>query len=277
VTFALLHQPVGRDPLPKGMPIWRTCLREIAFAGAGEDCTQDPRWIEDEEAYQLLVEIVSGLRSPVLGETEVQAQFKTFLATLSCEHQHVRDVGQRVLADAKTIRCRHLQGFGSHSYGSLAAQHVPGGRRVALVGAGALAADVLAALGAAHSVDRWLRRRTDAGPVFVLAEATAYGVVSAADTTIVVAAPASTADLIPMLRCYPCLREIVDLRGTRERSAWLTDARVVSLDDVFASARDLWSAPGARVAAARRAVLDCARAYRDRDQVRPFGWEDVCA
>ena len=103
--------------------------------------------VTDAEAYALLLEIVCGLRSPLVGETEVQAQFKAFLASLDRRRDApLLRLGQRVLADAKVIRQRHLQGFGAHSYGPLVARHVPEGRRVILVGTGALAAEVAGSL-----------------------------------------------------------------------------------------------------------------------------------
>ena len=70
------------------------------------------------EAYRLLLEILCGLRSPMVGETQVMGQFKAFLASLDREHAWVNRVGQRLLTDARDVRTRHLQGLGSRSYGS---------------------------------------------------------------------------------------------------------------------------------------------------------------
>ena len=58
----------------------------------------------------------------------------------------------------KSIRQRHLQGVGVVAYGALAARLVPAGRRVVIVGTGALAADLSAALAERHHIDQWGRK-----------------------------------------------------------------------------------------------------------------------
>src|SRR6188768_3102899 len=104
VELRLIHQSPQSGPLPAGAILWRTCLREVAFVGSTH-ATSSPAVLKDVEAYTLLLEIVAGLRSPLIGETEVQAQFKAFLAALDPDrHGHVQRLGQRVLADVKTIR-----------------------------------------------------------------------------------------------------------------------------------------------------------------------------
>ena len=113
-------------------------------------------------------------------------------------------------------------------------------------------------------------------PTRLLSSAATWGVISSDRTTLVVAAPVATADLLDLRVCYPRLADVVDLRASAERSAWPADLTVVSLDEVFGAAE---RAPASldRVAAARQAIVAIAREYRPRDHVRPLGWEDVCA
>ena len=102
-----------------------------------------PEAVFDKEAYALLLELVCGLHSPILGETEVQAQFKTFASeAASAGRDTLGRLCQRVLRDAKYVRSTHLQGFGAHSYGALALRHFRGSR-LAVIGAGALAAEAM--------------------------------------------------------------------------------------------------------------------------------------
>src|SRR4029079_18930940 len=106
---------------------WRTCLREVRFADAIDDCRRHPGpELMDGEAYRHLLEILCGLQSPMLGETQVMGQFKSFLASLDGEYAWLNRVGQRLLADAREIRTRHLQGLGSRSYGSAVRRHLAG-------------------------------------------------------------------------------------------------------------------------------------------------------
>jgi glutamyl-tRNA reductase len=275
VSLSLVDQPIGHRPLPSDAPVWRTCLREVAFVGETV-APAGATLVTDGEAYGRLVEIVCGLRSPILGETEVQAQFKAFLASLAgTSHRHLIGLGQRVLADVKTIRHRYLQGVGAHSYGALTVSRVPADSHVVLVGHGALASQVRAALGHTRPVDVWTRRPVSE-PTRLLSWAATCGVVSSDRTTLVVAAPAVTADLLPLVTCYPRLSMVVDVRASDDRSAWPIELSVITLDDIF-SAADRAPAALERIAAARRAIDAIARDYQPRDHVRPLGWEDVCA
>ena len=228
----------------------------------------------DAEAYTLLLEIVCGLRSPLVGETEVQAQFKAFLASLDrWRDAPLFRLGQRVLADAKVIRHRHLQGFGAHSYGPLVARHVPAGRRIILVGTGALAAEAAGSL-TGHTIDRWGRRAVDDRHVYHLLSAARDRPVESADpATLVIAAPASQADLLAVAACYSQVREIIDLRASGERSTFAGDAHVVTLDDLFAEARSAGAAPASRLSAARQDISSFGEAYGRRDKLHPFGWD----
>ena len=281
--LARLHRAPGTADVPSGAALWRTCLRDVVFLG--DDADAGPGVITDGAAYALLVEIVCGLRSPLLGETEVQAQFKAFLGSLaSREHAALLRLGQRVLADAKLIRSRHLQGFGVRSYSGLVSGHVPPAARVVLVGTGALAAEIAAALISRHHIDQWGRR----APAAVLPPAarTRFQLFSAADpfvvqstdpAVLVIAAPAGSTDLDRIAAGYPNLLRIVDLRPADERTHLESTTPAVTLDDLFAEAgTDARSATGP-VAAARTDVAALGRAYVNRDELRPFGWDDLCA
>jgi glutamyl-tRNA reductase len=240
--------------------------------------TLDGRVLTDEEAYAVLLEVVCGLRSPLAGETEVQAQFKAFLSSLDpALDRDLLRIGQRVLADAKAIRQRHLQGVGVVAYGALTARFVPSGRRVVLVGTGALAADLSAALSGRHRIDSW-GRRPDAGqPAYAMLSTASRGTVRSMDAaTLIVAAPISQSDVDALVGCYPGTREIVDLRG---RHGWVSlpdGCRLIALDDLFREASLL--GPGAaRIEAARHDIRELSRAFTMRDELRPFGWDDLWA
>ena len=278
--------------MPSGAILWRTCLREVAFLTEGTDSPDSPDSndrddastpvVTDADAYTLLLEIVCGLRSPLVGETEVQAQFKAFLASLDRRRDApLLRLGQRVLADAKVIRRRHLQGFGAHSYGALVARHIPEGRRIILVGTGALAAEVAGSLTrTSHTIDRWGRRAVDDRHVYYLLSAARDRPVESVDpATLVIAAPASQSDLLAVAACYSQVREIIDLRASHERAAFamMNDAQVTTLDDLFVEARSVSTAPVSRLSAARRDISSLGQAYGRREELHPFGWDDLCA
>ena len=280
--LSLRHQAPAAADVPSGGVLWRTCLRDVVFLG--EDAGRAPDALTGGAAYALLVEIVCGLRSPLIGETEVQAQFKAFLTSLDArEHGALRRLGQRVLTDAKRIRSRHLQGFGVRSYSGLVRSHVPDGTRVVLVGTGTLATEIAAALAPAHQIDQWGRRHP-AMPS--RAAVTRFELFSAADgssvqstepAVLIIAAPAGSVALDAVAAGYPGLMRVIDLRPVDERTPLATAAPAVTLDDLFAEAGAHARSAAGRVAAARADIAALGRAYVNRDELRPFGWDDLCA
>jgi hypothetical protein len=102
------------------------------------------------DAYQLLLEITTGLRSAVPGETNVFGQFKNaWLAFRSCgkrpEVARLAPFMHRLINDTKAIRTKHLHGIGGASYGSLVRKLVAPRPedRILFVGAGNLAQSML--------------------------------------------------------------------------------------------------------------------------------------
>jgi len=67
MTLSVVNREPGSDPIATGVPIWRTCLREVTFADdaaavqhSGLD--DGPRPLVEGEAYRLLLEILCGLQ-----------------------------------------------------------------------------------------------------------------------------------------------------------------------------------------------------------------------
>jgi glutamyl-tRNA reductase len=283
VRLALIHQAPGPASAPSDAVRWRTCLREIAFLGDASAPAPDAPVTFDADAYALLLEIVCGLRSPLIGETEVQAQFKTFLASLDrARHGNIFSLGQRVLSDAKAIRQRHLQGFGTHSYGHLVRARIAPDQHLVVIGTGALAQEILAALDDRPSADQWGRKPEHADEVgdrvryrlFVDAPRQPVGTMPA---TIVIAAPAGQADLEAVSRTYARIDRVIDLRAVDQRTSITFGAALVTLDDLFDEARAAGAAPARSVDAAHRDIEALARAFGQREELHPFGWDDVCA
>lgn len=280
MRLALIHRAPGAAQPPADSTAWRTCLREIHFL-SGPSFEEGA--LNDADAYALLVEVVSGLRSPLIGETEVQAQFKEFLESDDVREQKwIRRLGQRVLADAKRIRHKHLQGFGAHSYGRLAAAHLRGSR-VAVIGTGALASQVILSAADATPVDIWGRTNERvlptraAGLHFTLtAEAAQHSAARHEPTTLVVAAPVSAADLAAVIACYTAIENIVDLRAADQQTPITHEAPLLVLADLLAEAART-DVAGLRLGAARADIRDLAQAFAGREELRPFGWDDVCA
>ena len=255
----------GSEGHTDGLATFRTCLRAITFIDDGARRVD----LEDGAAYAHLVEVVCGLQSPMAGETQIQGQFKAFLDGLDGRtHAWLKRLGQQVLADARVIREAHLRDLGSRTYGSAVRRHVRDLTRVALIGAGVLAREIHDYIDAAHVVDVWTRATLDhpARP----AARTAAG----AGTAVVIAAPIG-ADAIARVRsAYPDVRRVLDLRADDERTP-IADVPVLALADLFSAHQA--DGTDARLCEARAAAARCGRRFDAREELHPFGWEDLCA
>lgn len=283
MRLALIHRSPNAAPPPVDSTAWRTCLREIHFLPSHR-IPFEAGVLTDADAYALLLEVVCGLRSPLIGETEVQAQFKQFLASADAQdNRWLKRLGQRVLGDAKRIRHKHLQGFGAHSYGRLTARHLTG-HRVAVIGTGALASEVVSAAPAEALVDVWgrsservLPTRPEGLSFSLLADAVAQRGSRGEPTTLVIAAPVGSQDLSCVISCYRTIDTIVDLRSLDQQTTIDSPSSVVLLGDLLADAAKTDADGAPRVRAARSDIQSLAADFVGREQLRPFGWDDVCA
>lgn len=155
---------------------WDTCLRTVAIFPELSTGQINPRLnsssrtdsaevFTGEPAYEKLLELICGLHSPLVGETEVFGQFKEAVQKFQSENNSVneglssafnqafRAWSNGLLEDAKQIRRQHLQDLGSQSYGSLVRRELRelGSASIDILGAGRLVADVLP----------WISKKTD--------------------------------------------------------------------------------------------------------------------
>ncbi len=282
MRLALIHRTPGSAPAPTDSTAWRTCLREIHFLPSHR-VAFETGVLTDAEAYTLLLEVVCGLRSPLIGETEVQAQFKQFLASTAAGNRSLSRLGQRVLGDAKRIRHKHLQGFGAHSYGRLTAPHLVG-QRLAVIGTGALAAEVVRAAPEGVQVDLWGRSSErvlptrPAGLSFsLISDAATCKSLCDEPTTVVVAAPIEHDDLSAVLSRYQSVLRAIDLRSSDQQTVISKTGRVVLLGDLLSEAARTDIGGGPRLLAARTDIRERAVAFAHRVKIRPVGCDDVCA
>lgn len=166
-------------PLARSGVLVDTCMRQLLF-GTGPRPVIDAAHAATMElhsgvrAYRLLLEVVTGLRSAVCGETNVYGQFRR--AWQEALNRQPGDITQPVapliealFGDARQVRQQHLQGVGGNSYGSLARRLLAPARgaRVLFIGTGELARSMLPFFRAtetgawnhrpvaAPAVDRW--------------------------------------------------------------------------------------------------------------------------
>ena len=154
--LVIVNQPAGvEDNLPTTLHglEWKTCLRRISLLNQAERNSLAPaastrsEFYRGKDAYHFLLEVVCGLRSPLVGETAVMGQFKEFCSQAkfptSSWGWFLRQVTTDLLVDAKRVRHRHLEGMGSQSYGGLVRQHLKNVPATSVLGAGQLAKEIL--------------------------------------------------------------------------------------------------------------------------------------
>ena len=280
MALAIVNREPGLQPLEAGLPVWRTCLREVVFAedlGEMMAAHQESKPLMEGDAYRLLLEILCGLQSPMIGETQVMGQFKTFLASI----EHVRQehwlyrVGQRLLADAREIRTHHLQGLGSRSYGSAVRRFLEHARHTVLVGAGKLAGEVLPFLADdGRTVDQWCRTPAD-GARLLDGVDTFSG--TSEPAALIIAAPVASEIVDRVASCYPGLLCVIDLRGELDTAPLRAGVPVITLQDLFAQMQASHGSAARHIEAARTEIVSRSRRYELRDELRPFGWDDLCA
>jgi glutamyl-tRNA reductase len=287
MPLAILNRPLGDVPPAPGVAVWQTCLRQVTFADDVDDfaALESGRPLVEGEAYRLLLEILCGLQSPMLGETQVMGQFKTFLTSLDADQAWLSRLGQRLLTDARDIRTRHLQGLGSRSYGSAVRRYVSGSEHTVLIGTGKLAHEVLPFLADdGRSVDQWGRSPAEQDSAAEARRVT-YRLLDTADpgplctgpTVLIIAAPVLSAVVDRIAALYPGLQCVVDLRGELDSAPLEIAAPIVTLQDLFVRMTATTSSAVRQVDAARAEILSRSRRFELRDELRPFGWDDLCA
>lgn len=103
----------------------------------------------DAEAYKFLLEVLCGLKSKVMGEGEIVAQFKKAMES----HRETRKISsgllgvlEKSLQDTKKVRREYLTHLGGSSYAGIVRKIIlerfPAGEHVVIVGNGALSKDL---------------------------------------------------------------------------------------------------------------------------------------
>jgi len=286
-NFVLIHHlgPISTSTeevsLPKSCLRWKTCLRTITFGFAesfravGLEET-DLGVFTGAEAYQFLLEVVCGLHSPVVGETEVMGQFKELVQ--EAEESSLRRILGRILTDAKKVRASLLRDIGSRSYGSLLRKYLKDESEITVFGAGKLAQEILPWLKTAPQVNlvcRDLSKGHDVSKRFEFAQVNHISERKFGDVFIV-AASISTAELRNLIRDYTKITKIIDLRDISSVDPLNLNIPTLTLQNLFSEINSSQLEVQAKVAEAKKSISKLSQKYFYSAELRPFGWEDLC-
>jgi len=310
-TLAFATQELAGGEASKNWFFWQTCLRQIAvFVTNGDEphveqlragLRPTDEVMRGDEGYRFLLEIICGLHSPLVGETEVYGQFKNAVATyqasapLTPSGSHLKRYFKSLFEDAKCIRQNHLVDLGSQSYGSVVRREVRGlgVQNIHCIGAGQLVHEILPwiakdgnqvhihardAIKARRQLGAQLKRENQVHP---LTEETRL----AEAEVLIVAAPVAAAQLDAWLESAGRLRLVIDLRADSAsdlprfvaQGSATRNLRHLVLGDVFACISQNQTQLAERKKAALAAVQNAVHERSSYVEYRPFGWEDVCA
>jgi len=276
--------------------VWKTCLRQILF------CTEedfklnekhfdaDDEILRGEQALATLIEILCGLHSPIIGETEVFGQFKSFAE----DRKQLNDVlfsdQQKwlnfLMAEVKKTRADYLVGMGSQSYGSLLRKQTKNSSSVTILGSGQLAQEIMPWF--AHKEQLQIVCR-DPMKILSVTEkynntvATAYSDTHIHGEALVIAAPLSDERIMELLHRQDTRpRAIYDLRGEENNLQALVAAQFphvtyMGLHQFFAEIEEQKKDSQVKIQMVKDKILEKAEGFMQRTELRPLGWDDLCA
>ncbi|MDF3821139.1 NAD(P)-binding domain-containing protein [Leptospira sp. 96542] len=155
-NLILLHSDKS-NPTPLGddrFVVWQTCQRIVYLTDNRVfPLPENLRNFKGYDlyfgfdAYRFLLEVVSGLRSKLFGESEIQAQFRDRfheknlkLSTFSESLGNLRD---QILEHTKMVRSKFLTGIGKQTYGGIAESYLKSEENIVFLGTGKLAEAIL--------------------------------------------------------------------------------------------------------------------------------------
>ncbi|MFZ3231528.1 MAG: hypothetical protein WA160_15075 [Pseudobdellovibrio sp.] len=275
------------------MALWSTCLREILFISSGDFSkinnllVAEDEIISGSEVFPFLIETVCGLKSPLVGETEVQGQFKKFISDLPDSNPifwgFYSSFFQSVLSETKHVRTTYLKNLGSQSYGSLIRRRLDENASVAILGAGHLTQEILPWMKTLKQIDIYARDQQkaekfkDGFPQVC----TFSWPGSPNASVIVIAAPISNEKIISNL-AYLNTKKIIDLRGEATldfeqlQSMGLHLDNYESLQGIVSEMNQDKVRINSRVHDAKTSIRKCGEAFGNRALSRPGGWDDLC-
>jgi len=253
-----------------GTRVFATCLRSLAFGEV--PALPGDEVYSGEAAYRFLLEVACGLKSPIVGETEVFGQFKTFCQQWVKLEPKRAPLIQRLLSDTKSIRSEHLLNMGVQSYGSWVRSRLRD-QRVHILGSGQLVSEIYPYL-AKQNRDVTLHVRNLArGPEAPkrLLESQAFD-----SGALIIAAPMTATEIREWLN-GKTPTQIIDLRDTSTDDALNLSSETSKLRCIFKEIEKTKAVLAPRLETIRAEIRDRAVKAAQQSQIRPQGWDDLCA
>lgn len=293
----IVHHPY-QGSVEKNWPVdtgvvWQTCRRRLLFfdehSFENYQLTGQEEVYRDIEAEEFLIEVLCGLKSPLVGETEVFGQFKIWwqnLENLSFKQKYEARI-QLIYSVVKRIREESLCGLGSQSYGSLLRKKIgelasaSGEVCIDFVGAGQLVEEMVPWVEKKWKFRIWCRN-PERIETSELAQK-AVSVKSMSDTEnvsnlLVVAAPLSHDELNfwiknrsngENLHVFDFRHDSMGYNGSDQFRQFL------HLDHFTTEVEEQKQQIQFHIEEAKAKINNWKHTEMNRAQVRPFGWDDL--
>ncbi|HVK61496.1 MAG TPA: hypothetical protein VM432_08100 [Bdellovibrionales bacterium] len=272
---------------------FETCMRHIALIPADEigfiadSIREGDQVFRGEEAYRFMLEVICGLHSPLVGETEVYGQMKNAVASFEQAPKtpwmaNLKRVFSLLFQDAKAIRQKHLVDLGSQSYGSVLRRELKGAKVLHILGAGHLVQEILPWLAkdgtSIHVHCRDVVKARAALPMSVQIHEIGEKAEIAEGAALIVAAPVSAEWMSGWLEGSGPMRLVADLRSDSHIDRF-GDAygRTLELGEMLTRINENQAIVEQRKSDALELARELSMAKSRHVEYRPFGWEDVCA
>jgi glutamyl-tRNA reductase len=276
--FYIVHRRKPLEFTAPEAPVWATCLRSLAFVSEPSKMQigRDDEVYQADQAYRFLLEVICGLRSPIVGETEVFGQFKAFSQEWLKRDPRQATLVQRILNDAKSIRTQYLSHLGTQSYGSWIRKNLRSSR-VHIIGAGHLVQEILPYL-LKQNREVVLHVRDPRkvqffnGPVYTISDRQFDG------GAVVVAAPIAAGEVELWLQHGPQAEQIFDMRDAAKMDPLGAVAKELrSLHEIFDEIEQTKVRLQPRLVKVHAEIHARTEKVASLGVVRPQGWDDICA
>lgn len=265
---------------------FETCLRKILLRKhipQIEADNKDWKILEGENAYSFILEILSGLHSPMLGETEVFGQFKNQMMQQKELTSYLSPWISWIYEDVKKVRTQCLQNLGSQTYGSWVRSLIPRARPLIILGAGQMCKKIYPYIQSPqHSiqiVNRTPEKVKDQYSCPVLSFQDLINLQELPVADIIIAAPLSQEDLRNWFEKNPLkIYNYLDLRGEFGPLDEVdTKGFKMGLKQFFDLQSKQKESLQVRVSEAKNYINNLSQTRFGYCFNRPWGWDDVCA
>lgn len=264
--------------------VFKTCLRTLYIFNSPAsklNVSRDAEIYSNYEALEYIIKVISGLESPVLGETEVLGQFKEQVLAQLESNPSMRPLIEFVLSVTKLVRTKHLKDLGSQSYGSLVRRILKNENHVLFVGQGILAQSILPWISESRNCMFSVRNsnkfiNSEIAQKFQRVSSVSFSEQLIFDfpLSLIVCAPVSAAAIEKHIKgCR--VNSIIDLREDSQTDPIrLSNVKTYDLYEVF---NEIKAKASFRDSILKKVKEDIDHQVQSRFvKHRPFGWEDLC-